>query len=221
MEVSIFSIVRKAVLALPLLGLFAVATSGSAAVIPFGSRAAFDAAFPGAVRENWDGFANGTVFLDGTGANGITYNSSAGNALVTNAFLNTTNPNGLGDTTAGFFQAADSITFTFTGAVRSFGIDINTFAAIPGAYTATTDLGNVIGSFFDPFPGFSTGQFVGFSSDSSFSSVTIAAAATTQPQSYTLDTLRAVAAVPEPATAALLALGLLGIGGFARRSIAT
>ena len=220
MEVSRTSVVHKVVLVLPLLVLLAVHSNVSAAVVSFASRATFDAAFPGAVRENWDGFASGTVFTDGTGTNGIIYNSSAGNALVTSSFLNTTNPNSLGDTTVGFFQAADSVTFTFVGAVRAFGIDINTFATNNEAYTATTDLGNVIGSFFNPFPGFGTGQFVGFSSDSNFSSVTIAAAAGTT-QSYTLDTLRAVAAIPEPATTALLALGLLGIGGFARRIVAT
>jgi hypothetical protein len=44
-----------------------------------------------------------------------------------------------------------------------------------GAYSATNDLGDVALSFFDPFPGFSTGQFVGFISDTPFSAVTIAA----------------------------------------------
>lgn len=67
-----------------------------AAVTPFASRAAFDAAFPGSVLENWDGFADGTVFTHGSTVNGITYNNSTGNAVVTNTFVASTAPNGLG-----------------------------------------------------------------------------------------------------------------------------
>ena len=64
----------------------ALPVAAHAVIITYASRAAFDAAFPGSVVENWDGFAAGTVFPDGTTANGITYTSSAGNAVVTNVF---------------------------------------------------------------------------------------------------------------------------------------
>src|SRR5262245_9456151 len=40
------------------------------AVISFPSRAAFDAAFPGAVLETWDGLAAGTTFPNGSTTNG-------------------------------------------------------------------------------------------------------------------------------------------------------
>jgi hypothetical protein len=178
-------------------------------VISYTTRTAFDAAFPGATRETWDEFANGTVFANGSTVNGITYNSSNGNALVTNGFLTTTPPNGLGETTNGFFLASDTIKFTFSRPLTAFGIDINTFdASATGGYRATLSNGDTAPSFFDPFPGFTTGQFLGFSDATPFTSVTISAPGGF---SFTLDTLRSqAAAVPEPSGLALFGLAILG-----------
>lgn len=198
------------------LALFAT-SAAQAAIVSYGSRNAFDAAFAGSVRENWDGFANGTQFADGSSANGITYFSSAGNALVTSFFLPSTFPNGLGDTVEGFFLAEDAITFTFSAPLLAFGIDINTASVIAGAYAATTEDGDVAASVFDPFPGFGTGQFIGFLSDTPFTSVTIVGTPAAQGDAYTLDTLRAVNeqppnGVPEPGSLALAAAALAGLG---------
>lgn len=192
--------------------LVAASTHGvaSAALIVFSNRATFDATFPGATIENWDSYANGTTFPDGSSSAGITYNSSAGDALVTSSFLTTTVPNGLGDTAIGFFQAGDSITFSFAALQSAFGIDVNTFDGVNGGYRAVTNTGEVISSSFDPFPSFSTGQFLGFSTMNPFSSLTISAPGGF---SYTLDTLRHVTApVPEPASLTLFAMGLVGVG---------
>jgi len=195
------------------IALLVIAAPASATTIPFASRAAFDAAFPGAIYETWDSYAAGTTIANGGTLKGITYNSSAGIAVVQNNFLNSTPPNGLGRTPINFFDSADTIQFTFGTPLTAFGIDINTFATASGAYTATTNNGDVVGSFFNPFPGAGTGQFVGFSSTVPFTSVTIA---TPAGSTYTLDSLRAVP-VPEPATIALLGTGLAGALAARRR----
>ncbi|MGQ0792885.1 MAG: PEP-CTERM sorting domain-containing protein [Deltaproteobacteria bacterium] len=185
-----------------------------AVIVTFMDRASFAAAVPGATVENYDGVAAGTVIPDGNSFNGVTYNSSAGDALVTASFLPLSSPNGLGDTTVGFFLSADTITFTFPTLISAFGISVNTFAVATGDHTATTDLGDVVDSFFDPFPGFGTGQFIGFTSTIPFSSVTIAAPGGS---AYTLDDLNFLAAAPEPATLLLLGSGLAAVGLFGRR----
>jgi MYXO-CTERM domain-containing protein len=192
------------------LGLMLGVQTASAVVTPYASRVAFDAANPNSIYETWDTYPAGQVIANGSALKGITYNSSAPNAVVTNTFLASTNPNTLGRTPVNFFNVGDSMTFTFATGVSAFGIDINTFATLAGAYTATTNLGDVINSVFDPFPATTTGQFVGFSSTTPFTAVTIAAPGGF---SYNLDTMRIVS-MPEPATALF---GVLGAGVLALR----
>ena len=182
-----------------------------ASTTTYSSRTSFYAANPGVTIEGWDTLASGTLI---TVLNGITYTTNDGTALVTNAFLALSPPNTLGENVNGFFLPSDTMTFTFPSPITAFGISINTFDTSTGGYTATDNLGNVILSFYDPFPGFTTGEFVGYTSTIPFDSVTIAAPGGF---SYTLDDLAYGTTVPEPSSLFLLGSGVFGLAGMLRR----
>ena len=200
----------------PLVALSAVllvAGPANAAIIAFPSRAAFGLGVTGEIVETWDDNGVGTVIPDGGILDGIIYSTSGPDSAVVNLFLPLSPPNSLGDVSDGFFSPGETISFSFPGPIIAFGISINTFAQGAGAYSATNDLGDVAPSFFDPFPGVSTGQFVGFISDTPFSAVTISAAP--GDDGYTLDDLNfapVAVAIPAPATLILVGAGLAGVG---------
>jgi hypothetical protein len=195
----------KLVLLLLLVSLAPVAPA-TASPIVFSSRNAFDAAFPGSVVETWDSYPFGTTFTNGATVNGITYTSNLGQAVVQSLFITTSAPN-----TLDFFGT--SVTFTFAAPVMGFGIDISTSAGATGAFVATTNAGDAVSSVFNPFPGASTGQFIGFSSASPFKTITVAQGP--NGSAFAVDTLRTVAIVPEPSSLMLLIAG--GVAAVVRR----
>ena len=200
---------RMVVTALIALGISAL--PAQAAIITSVDRATFQLAVAGGVitEQNFDSMPVGTI-LGVTSE--IIYSASSGSPIVTNSFLTSTPPNGLGATVFGFFLPTDTATFTFTAPITAFAIDVNTFAASDGAYRATLSTGDIIPSIFEVFPGNTTGQFIGFASDSPFISVTISAVTGF---SYTLDTLvygdAGVLLMPEPDTLALLFIATAGL----------
>ena len=176
---------KNRVLIVLLIGLSTwVMPAGAASLIGL-DRATFqDAVAGGTVTgQDFDALTPGTVL---TTLDGVTYSASGGNVIVTNSFLTSTSPNGIGSTSLGFFSPNEIVTFVFDEPITAFAIDVNTFATADGAYFAFLESGDFVSSVFDVFPGFTTGQFVGFLSDTPFSSVTIVGVAGF---SYTLDTL--------------------------------
>lgn len=200
-------------------GFIAAPLLSNAAITASVDRAAFQAAVASGTinTQTFDGLTNGTIL--GT-LNGVTYSASTGSPLVTNSYLTTTSPNGLGRTGVGFFQNTDTATFAFANAITAFAIDVNTFATTNDSYRATLNTGDEVSSLFATFPGFVTGQFIGFVSNTPFSSVTIRGLSV---YAYTLDTLvygnaSSVRPVPTPGTLAMLGLGLCALGWTRRRA---
>ncbi len=193
----------RSVLTLFAFGFLLAAANSQAATITSVDRAAFAAAVVGGTigSQDFDGIAAGTLL---TTTPDVTYSASGGTPIVTANFLTTTPPNGLGSTSIGFFN--DEIaTFVFTMPITAFAIDINTFAEADGAYSATLNTGDVVLSLFEVFPGQITGQFIGFVSDTPFSSVSISQ---NDAFTFTLDTLvygdAATVVVPLPGALLLL-----------------
>lgn len=136
-------------------------------------RATFQTALSGATLsgQNFDSLPLGTI----TTVDGVTFTPSLGTALVTDEFETTTSPNGLGSTSDGFFDPTESLSITFSTPITAFAIDINTFASQSGDYeAAVNDVSeSLISSVFDTFPNSETGQFIGFTDSSPFTSILI------------------------------------------------
>jgi hypothetical protein len=215
-EIAMCATNQRIGLAVAVLGLVVgTAQRSTASVVVYMSRNSFNAAVSGLspTVQTFDTFAPGTTFANGATIGGVTYNSSSGMSIVTNAFLALSGSNTLGRTPTQFFAATDTLTLSFPNPISGFGISFNTFATSTGAYTLSLNTGDVVNSFYDPFPGFATGQFAGFTSTTPITSLVISAPGGF---SFTLDNLTTVAAVPEPATLAPAISGVLLCLGYAR-----
>ncbi|MFN8057769.1 MAG: PEP-CTERM sorting domain-containing protein [Vicinamibacterales bacterium] len=214
----------KALRVLALLGglvTLPVATT-QAAIIGYGDSVTFDAAFPLASFEGWDTYGNGasvpagTVIMNGATYNGVTYVPGSGNAVITSAYVPTSGLNTLGITAPMVFGPWDLVTFTFPTPIFVFGIDITGAGNTNAMFTAYTNRGDTAHSALNPFPGSTTTQFIGFSTDQPFTSITISGVG----QDVGFDSMRFVKTnIPEPVTLALLAVGVFGVAAHLRRRV--
>ncbi len=201
-----------------------VAASGAqAALTTFSSSASFLAALSASGTDNFTGFN-----ITGSTPNPITRNAGSF------GYTADVGPTGLffgGGTTANPFlstnTATDTMSFgTFTGGVVSaiggnfFGSNISgLFAAGAVTVVVTDSLGATVSTTINPSSE-ATGSFLGFTSNGTITSMTVAAV---QPVSGFLWpsadnlTLGTVAAIPEPGTYAMFAAGLAALGFLARR----
>ncbi len=210
---------RAAVLScLSALGLFAAAQPAKAVIITV-DRATFQASVTAATIDvqDFDSFAPDTFIATDGDVNFIT---SGGGAFVTDDFATSTPANSLGSLSSGSFivgSGGEQATFDFINPITAFAIDIITTTDDDGAFRADVSTGDDVDSIVQVFPGGPTGQFIGFTSDTPFTAVTISALTGFD---YTLDTLvfgqaenlvGAPIDVSEPGALLLLSGGLLGI----------
>ncbi len=210
---------------------FCSAPHALATILTYDNRVAFYAAIDAAPNlarktEGWDAFGSGSVIRSGWTVNGISYYSPLGDFKVSWLGQSTSPPSTLGAAwrpgLSGFYPG-EAITFAFEAHSYAFGISFNTFAREMGPYAAINEWGDGASSYYDPFPGSDTGQFLGFISDRPFSTIDLSALPYPPGPntSWGLDDLTYAvrAAVPEPGTFFLLGMGVIGFTVIRHRSI--
>jgi hypothetical protein len=200
------------------------AGAANAATITYTSSAAFNAAIAGhqTVEDFSSGLAGQTIANGGV-FNGNTYTTTGGPVLdgtiITNQF-NSFSGLSLGGNqfngAAQFFFSGDSVTVTFAAPVYAAGVFFNVNANSGDfVLTAAGGTASTGGAVYD----ISTFVFAGLVSDTSFTSATFYSSdGGTSTASYNIPAIiTATAAVPEPATWAMMLVGFGGLGATLRR----
>ncbi len=238
---SCMTLARKFFLAM-LAVILAAALPASAAIVGYQDLALFNAASAGWTRTstNFDAIAAGTSYAAGAGPAGSGFTMTLGGVdagsnspTVNNQFWTTSAANYLGlDNGDGALEQGDTLTFNFLAPVRAFGFFvIGIEDVIAGDYTLTvgaSSIGNSGSAALTDNNG-SFAYFIGFvanGANESFSSASFSVANRGLPFGLptSIDDIVVAAAsapdtnpVPEPGSAALMLIGLLGLGVLLQR----
>lgn len=109
-------------------------------------------------------------------------------------------------------SSTSTVTFTFDSPITAFGADFGSINDFELRTQATTGSDIVV----PPVTPVSAIQFFGFTSDTAFTSLVFESAAPNA-DGFAVDNISIGTAVPEPATWAMMLLGLFGLGGMMRR----
>ncbi len=205
--------------------LVAMGLQARAADATYTVQADFDAATAGATTESFETLAGRALGLAAIVAPTLSISTTATPIAVQSAANSPEVGNGAFATDGTHYVLVyrpnlpqGSITFTLPGPSTAFGLALTDIGETAGTITLSTNAGAYASGAqllsFPPIVGNGAAYFAGLTQNTPFSVVTLTV--TGIDESYGLDAVRVLAAVPEPASALTLLGGLFALAGLRR-----